>query len=255
MEQDKRETFGEGYFEKGLMRTDKEAYRGYTWGQTSPYFGIMARTLRSVFHPRKVLDIGCAKGYLVFLLQGLGIDAYGVDVSEYALSCAPPLIKEKLQLLDIEQEAFPFSPAQFEVATILEIVEHLNTFDHLLEELRRVVRQGGYVLVTSPVPQSKAARGDRTHINVHPQAFWSALFKRHGFSCVQDTLWKNFKRQFLGEFAKVADYPPATKAGEILLRSGPLGRMLRNHLFPYVSYFSLWRETQIMLFCNNAQYK
>lgn len=253
MAHDKSETFSEGYFEKGLMRTDKESYRGYTCEQTGPYFGIMARTLQSVFHPHKVLDVGCAKGYLAFLLQGLGIDAYGVDVSEYALSCAPPSIKEKLRLLDIEQEVFPFASGQFEVATILEIVEHLSAFEHLLEELRRVVCPGGHVLVTTPAPQSKAARGDLTHINVHPQAFWNALFERHGFSCVRDPLWKNFKRQFLGEFAKIADYPPSTKAGKILLRSGPLGRTLRNHLFPYLSFFSLWRETQIMLFCNNAQ--
>ena len=38
----------------------------------------------------RVLDIGCAKGFLVKDLLDLGIDAYGVDVSEYALqNCMP----------------------------------------------------------------------------------------------------------------------------------------------------------------------
>ena len=33
----------------------------------------------------KVLDIGCGKGFLVKDLLALGIDAYGLDISEYAL--------------------------------------------------------------------------------------------------------------------------------------------------------------------------
>ena len=36
-----------------------------------------------------VCDFGCAKGYLVYALQLLGYDSYGVDISEYAISKAP----------------------------------------------------------------------------------------------------------------------------------------------------------------------
>lgn len=34
----------------------------------------------------RVLDVGCAKGFLVADLRELGIDAFGIDVSEYAIS-------------------------------------------------------------------------------------------------------------------------------------------------------------------------
>ena len=33
----------------------------------------------------RVLDVGCAKGFLVKDFLDLGIDAYGLDISEYAL--------------------------------------------------------------------------------------------------------------------------------------------------------------------------
>ena len=33
-----------------------------------------------------ICDFGCAKGYLVYALRLLGYDAYGVDISEYAIS-------------------------------------------------------------------------------------------------------------------------------------------------------------------------
>ena len=38
---------------------------------------------------QKVLDIGCGKGFLVKDLVDLGIDAYGVDISKYAIQNSP----------------------------------------------------------------------------------------------------------------------------------------------------------------------
>jgi len=43
----------------------------------------------------KVLDIGCAKGYMLYDFYNLGIDVTGVDISEYAINCVPPEIKDK----------------------------------------------------------------------------------------------------------------------------------------------------------------
>lgn len=42
---------------------------------------------------KMVLDVGCAKGYLVHYLRELGVDAWGCDWSEYALSCADEVVK------------------------------------------------------------------------------------------------------------------------------------------------------------------
>ena len=44
----------------------------------------------------KVLDVGCAKGYLVYDFHQAGIDAYGVDISKYALSKCPKKISNKV---------------------------------------------------------------------------------------------------------------------------------------------------------------
>lgn len=53
---------------------------------------------------RKVLDIGCAHGFLVQYLVSLGIDAYGIDSSEYAISQASPEIADRLILGDVTVE-------------------------------------------------------------------------------------------------------------------------------------------------------
>ena len=51
-----------------------------------PQFQKIAEKINSIYQPRTFLDVGCAYGYLVEALRDLGVDAYGVDVSEYAIS-------------------------------------------------------------------------------------------------------------------------------------------------------------------------
>ncbi len=35
--------------------------------------------------PKKVLDVGCAKGFLVEAVRPRGVEAFGNDISEYAM--------------------------------------------------------------------------------------------------------------------------------------------------------------------------
>ena len=46
----------------------------------------LASQIKEKYHPQTVLDAGCAMGMLVAALRDLGVEAYGVDLSEYAIS-------------------------------------------------------------------------------------------------------------------------------------------------------------------------
>ena len=52
------------------------------------FFEGIASVIKQEYAPQTVLDVGCACGHLVKALRNLGIEAYGVDVSEYALENA-----------------------------------------------------------------------------------------------------------------------------------------------------------------------
>lgn len=58
------------------------------------YFDNLAKNIVDKFNPKTVLDCGCAMGYLVSALRRLGVEAFGVDISEYAISKVEPEIKE-----------------------------------------------------------------------------------------------------------------------------------------------------------------
>ncbi len=55
----------------------------------------------------KVLDIGCAKGFLVKDLLDIGIDAYGVDISKYAIENSLPETYGRLSICSAEDIFFP----------------------------------------------------------------------------------------------------------------------------------------------------
>ena len=55
----------------------------------------------------RVLDVGCAKGFLVKDLLALGIDAFGVDISSYALLHCEPEVTGRLHLGSADRLIFP----------------------------------------------------------------------------------------------------------------------------------------------------
>src|SRR5215218_4972349 len=50
------------------------------------FFGRVADAIVRDLRPTSVLDAGCAMGFLVEALRERGVEAWGIDVSEYAIS-------------------------------------------------------------------------------------------------------------------------------------------------------------------------
>lgn len=81
-----KEVFNEDYFERGV-ETGVSAYKNYRW---LPHYSLpAANSIKKIYGEVTFLDFGCAKGYLVKALRLLGLDAYGYDVSKYAVENAP----------------------------------------------------------------------------------------------------------------------------------------------------------------------
>src|SRR6266700_3347763 len=50
------------------------------------FFGSIADEVIRLLHPRTVFDAGCAWGFLVESFWDRGVEAYGADLSPYAIS-------------------------------------------------------------------------------------------------------------------------------------------------------------------------
>lgn len=186
-----------------------------------PLFEAIAQSAKKLFDPKKVLDIGCAEGFLVQAFRGLGVEAYGVDISEYAISSSPPETRHRLYRVDIEKDKLPFENSSFDLITMIDTIEHLYTFGNTLSEIRRTLRENGILLLTTPTDKG-AEKADITHVNVHPRQFWVRLFSNHGFATIdiQPFLKLLSKKRLVG-------YKANTLIGNILDRLGRPGKFIR----------------------------
>jgi len=67
----------------------------YQWGDAvwQEFFGRIADVVVAKLAPRTVLDAGCGIGFLVAALRERGVEAFGIDISDYAISQVPTVIE------------------------------------------------------------------------------------------------------------------------------------------------------------------
>lgn len=136
------------------------------------FFAEMAHHIRSSLRPATVLDAGCAIGMLVEALRDLGIDASGIDVSEYAIAQAPPSIKDHVSQGSLTESL----AGRYDLVTCIEVIEHIPPADAERAIANLCAVTDRVLLSSSPFDY-----GEPTHVNVRPPEEWAASFARHGF--------------------------------------------------------------------------
>lgn len=98
----------------------------------------------------RLLDAGCGAGGMLSVLGRFGTVS-GLDISPELIVLARGRGYE--DVVEGVVEELPWPDESFDLVTLLDVLEH--TADDLvtLEEMRRVVRPGGYLLVTVPAYQ------------------------------------------------------------------------------------------------------
>jgi ubiquinone/menaquinone biosynthesis C-methylase UbiE len=137
--------YGFDYFDGDRMY----GYGGYQ------YDGRWVPVARNMIHHFKlqpghrILDVGCAKGFLVRDLKESGIDAYGIDISEYALENCDPSIVGRLHLGNAV--SLPFKTNSFDVVISINTVHNLERPDCVkaIREIQRVSRGQAFIQVDS----------------------------------------------------------------------------------------------------------
>ena len=94
------------------------------------------------------LDLGCGDARLTAELRAGSVT--GADVSEVALERARRRLPEA-RLVRVEPDApLPFGDGEFDLVLCAETIEHVRDVQLLLSEVRRVLRPGGRLALTTP---------------------------------------------------------------------------------------------------------
>jgi SAM-dependent methyltransferase len=136
------------------------------------FFSAIADRIVAELGPRSVLDAGCGMGFLVEALRERGVEAYGVDVSEYAIGQVHESVRDYCWTGSITD---PF-PARYDLITCIEVLEHLPG-DRGGAAIENLCRHCGDVLFSSTPNDFE----EPTHANVRPPEYWVEEFGRRGF--------------------------------------------------------------------------
>jgi SAM-dependent methyltransferase len=124
-----------------------ENYAQFLSGQDSGFFAKYADALKAGEPGARVLDVGCGVGQVVARLQTAGFEAHGVDVSQPNVTRARQ-VTERCQVYDGKK--LPYADGYFASAGALNVLEHVEEPEAFIQELVRVVRIGGRVVLSSP---------------------------------------------------------------------------------------------------------
>lgn len=114
------------------------------WGFESPH----TLALERVQPGSKVVDVGCASGYMAPALRAKGCKVTGID--EF-----PPVGDSALQEFvqaDLNAGGFPLDPGAFHYVLLLDVIEHLRSPEAFLDALRNSRRQAEetHIIVSAP---------------------------------------------------------------------------------------------------------
>lgn len=146
----------------------------------------------SLMPGNRVLDIGCAKGFLVkdLILECSGLEVFGIDVSEYALKNCEPEVIGRLQIGNAK--SLPFPDNSFDLVLSINTLHNLSRQDLIiaLKEIQRITKQDSYIVVDSfRTPEQKAIFEDwvlTAKFYDYPEG-WKKVFEEAGY--VGDYSW------------------------------------------------------------------
>lgn len=180
--------YDEEYFERGVV-SGVSGYMNYSWMpeatiRMAHYFVNNIPILPG----QRVLDFGCAKGYVVRALRLLDVDAWGVDASEYAIGRADrdvaPYCAHVRGCADPELFA-----RDYDLLLSKDVFEHIPE-DGLRTLLTRALGHVGRIFTAIPLGRDDhsgrfvvpAYDQDVTHITAKSLGWWLDLFESCGWS-------------------------------------------------------------------------
>lgn len=146
------------YGEKKLINLPLKQYWGlrrllrkYDWDRYA--------TTEQFIHPSKrILDIGCGEGYMLFRLKDKFDELYGFDVATSRLKEAKAKVKEidsfkasKFKFVEGNaDDSLPFPDDFYDVIICIAVMEHVYNISSLVKEIYRMLKPGGYVIAEVP---------------------------------------------------------------------------------------------------------
>lgn len=168
------------YFLRG-KQSGKSLYENYRWlpDLTIPMVSRMIAYL-GIKPEDTILDFGCARGYIVRAFREMGYNAWGYDISKWAIENA-----DKEAAMYLYRDEIELCNCRFSWVIAKDVLEHVLELSSTIDMLRNITRKGIFAVVPLAHGSKYDVREyeeDITHIHRRPLQWWVGHFHQVGWS-------------------------------------------------------------------------
>lgn len=136
-----------------------------------------------------ILELGCTHGYLFSYLKEYK-NKYGIDISPAAIEHAKE-INPQVNFSVMDAEKLAFEDEAFQIILCIDTIEHIKNPEACIQEAHRVLKKGGYIIITTPNPESYSrnkkglkwfAFQDPTHISIYERNKWKEILEKNNLA-------------------------------------------------------------------------
>ncbi|HET8652899.1 MAG TPA: class I SAM-dependent methyltransferase [Gaiellaceae bacterium] len=154
----------------------------HEWGTAPEFVGprheLRERLLLDLFLSaapgQRVLDAGAGQGSMSARLDRLGFEVTSADASEAAVDVLRSRLRGDVVRASVTD--LPFPDASFDAAVLGEVLEHVEDDRAALDEVARVVRPGGAIVLSVPADPELFGPSDE----------WAGHFRRYSRDALLD---------------------------------------------------------------------
>lgn len=125
----------------------------FVLGRYMNAIALLKKGLGSGLAGKRILDVGCGDGVLSYLISKEGAIVSGIDYSDLAISLAKDATKGRN--IDFRQgdasNLSCYGDNEFDGVVSSDVIEHLKDVNGYLREMKRVVKHGGVVVISTPI--------------------------------------------------------------------------------------------------------
>lgn len=165
----------------------KYGYGGFSYN--AKYWENVIQTFKQHYNltkNSKILDIGCAKGFMLYDFQRLipGIDVQGIDISSYAIENSKVEVKPFLRVGDAIK--LPYEDNSFDLVISITTLHNLNKKDMILalKEIDRVSKKDSFITLDAyrNEDEKKAMEAwNLTALTMMHTKEWKSFFEEIGY--------------------------------------------------------------------------
>jgi 2-polyprenyl-3-methyl-5-hydroxy-6-metoxy-1,4-benzoquinol methylase len=182
---------------------------------------------------KRILDLGCGGGLFSYLLSERGASTVGIDYSQSAVDFATSRYPQLEFKVGSAYDLSAFAKDSFDVVVMMDIIEHLSDQSQAMNEVMRVLRPGGHVVMSTDVTDTI------WHSRYVERFIWFSMrFSKQGraYRLIKETEAKILAKKFYN--ASHIGLMSFEQGEDMALRAG--FKIERHEVYPLVKVW--WRD-------------